>query len=344
MKNNRILFIILTILVLITIFFIVKNSNTTVRKELSDFAVKDTSAITKIFIADRNGNQVTLERKAVNNWSLNDKYEPRPELLKLLLDVIYRMDVRNRVAKAAYNNVIKALASSGIKCEIYLNGSDQPFKTYYVGGQTEDALGTFMIIDKSNMPFVTEIPGFNGYLTPRYSANVEAWRKPVIFQTPLGQIKSLTVSYANFPDKSFNIQSENGKYIVRSPDHKTIIGNVDSVAVENYLSFYSAVYYESRAKELLQVQKDSMLRHQPSITLSLNDASGINKELFIYPMPVSSASLVQQDSIGNPLKYDVDRMYGFLKPENDFFIIQHYTFDKLLRQLTDFEITKQKNR
>jgi len=306
--------------------------------------VKDTASITKIFIADRNGNQVTLEKQQNKSWLLNNKYEPRPDLLKLLLDGIYKIDVRNRVAKAAYNNVVKALATSGIKCEIYLNGSDKPFKTYYVGGQTEDALGTFMIIDKSSMPFVTEIPGFNGYLTPRYSANTEAWRQPILFQTPPTEMKALTVSYSNYPDKSFTIRSDNGKYKVESPVDKKVIANIDSVAVDNYLSFYSNVFYEARAKEITVTKRDSILLNRSSINISLTDIKGVTKELEIYPMPISSSSLVQEDSVGNPLKYDVDRMYGYLKPENEFFIIQHYTFDKLLRQISDFEYKKSKNK
>ncbi len=336
MKKNGILLIILLILVAAIAFFIFNNSATT-RKEISDFAVKDTAAITKIFIANRNGKQITLERKENNQWLLNNKYETRRDLLKLLVDVIYRIEVKNRVAKAAYNNVVKMLSSTGIKCEIYLNGADEPFKTYYVGGQTEDALGTFMIIDKSNMPFITEIPGFNGYLTPRYSTDEEAWRNPVIFQVPPSKLKSLTIVYTNFPEKSFTIQSQKGRYKVSSPNSKKEISGIDSIAVENYLSFYSNVYYEGLAKNLTQPKKDSMLLFPPSIKISISEDNGISKELSIYPMPISSLSLIQEDSLGKPLQYDRDRLYAYLKPENEFFVIQHYSFDKLFRQISDFE-------
>ena len=57
-------------------------------------------------------------------------------------------------------------------------------------------------------------------------------------------------------------------------------------------------------------------------------------------MAITSASLAQQDEKGKPLKYDLDHMYGYLKPQNEFVIIQHYTFDKLLRQLSDFDLNK----
>lgn len=341
MKKNKKLLIILVVLIIPAVYFIFKNTNTTVKKELREFAVKDTAAISKIFLADRNGNKITLEKKN-NTWILNEKFHPRPDFMQLFIEVIYKVDVRNRVAKAAYNNVIKSLASSGIKCEIYLNGSDEPFKTYYVGGQTEDALGTFMIIENSNAPFVTQIPGFNGYLTPRYSVNIDAWKQPIIFQTLPGDIKSLSINYSNFPEKSFTINPVNGSYRIVSPSNKNIINRVDSVAVENYLSFYSNVFFESPATKLTTPKKDSLLLNPPSIVISLTRNNGITKELDIYPMFLTSSSLGRYDSAGNLLKYDLDRVYGYIKPDKEFVILQHFSLDRLLRQFDDFNLEKSK--
>ena len=341
MKKNKKLLIVLVALIIPALYFLFQNKNTTIKKELRDFAVKDTAAISKIFLADRNGNEITLERKN-NKWMVNDKFEPRPDFLNLLLDAMYKIDVRNRVAKAAYNNVIKMLASSGVKCEIYLNGSEDPFKTYYVGGQTEDGLGTFMIIENSNVPFVNQIPGFNGYLTPRYSVNIEAWRLPSLFQISSKDIKSITIKYANYPEKSFTISQKDGSYQIESPFNRNKINLVDSVAVENYLSFYRNVFYESRATNMTSSRKDSILQDPPSITISLTDIKGKNKELEIYPMLLSAGSLAKFDSNGKPLKYDVDRVYGFIRAEKEFVILQQYSLERLLRQFEDFNLQKPK--
>lgn len=340
MNKNKILLIILCSLLVVTAYFIFKNTNTTIKKELRDFAVKDTASISKIFIADRNGNKILLEKSGNKKWVLNGKDEPKPDLLKLLLDAIYKIDIKNRVGKAAYNNVIKTLASSGIKCEIYQNGSQIPSKTYYVGNHTEDGLGTFMIIENSNVPFVTEVPGFNGYLTPRYSVNTDAWKQPRIFNIEPNEIKTLSVSYSNFPDKSFIITVNNGKYTVESPISKKQIKNVDSVAVYNYLSFYNNVFYESPAKELSNIKKDSLLQYLPSIIISLTNKNGTANALNIYPKPITGASISKLDEKGNPLKYDVDRMYAYIIENKEFVIIQHYTFDKYFRQFVDFDLQK----
>lgn len=342
MKKNKILFIILCSLLVVTAYFIFQNTDTTIKKELRDFAVKDTASISKIFIADRNGNKIILEKSNKKKWILNGNDEPKPDLLKLLLDGIYKIDVKNKVGKAAYNNVIKTLASSGIKCEIYQNGSQIPSKTYYVGNHTEDGLGTFMIIENSNVPFVTEVPGFSGYLTPRYSVNIDAWKQPRIFNIEPMNLKTLSVSYSNFPDKSFVITVVDGMYTVESPISNKFIKNVDSVAVYNYLSFYNNVFYESIAKDLNDFEKDSMLQYLPSIVISLTTKNGLTNAVNIYPKAISPASLSKQDEKGNPLKYDVDRMYAYIVQKKEFVIIQHYTFNKYFRQFIDFDRQKPK--
>lgn len=343
MKKNKSLLIILFSLIIITTFFIYRSTNSTIKKELSDFAIKDTASITKIFIADRNGHSVTLERMNKKEWLLNGKDEPKADFLKLFLDGVYKIDVQSRVSKAAYNNVIKALASSGIKCEIYQNDAQTPSKTYYVGSQTEDGLGTFMIIENSTVPFITEIPGFNGYLTPRYSVKTEDWKMPRLFRLEPQDLKSLTVSYSNFPDKSFTITSADGKFKIESPSNKKIIEYVDSVAVDNYLTFYKNVFYEAQAKNLTDFKKDSILQYPPSIIVSLTNKAGQTKEVDIYPIPYSPSSLPQADEKSVKPQFDLDRIYGYVKPEKEFVIIQHYTFDKLLRQFMDFDLHQPKH-
>lgn len=335
MKKNKSLFVILILLSALALFFIFSKNNSTLKKELSDFAVKDTASITKIFLADRNGHSIKLERKE-NQWLLNGKYEPRPDFLNLFLETVYKVEVKARVAKAAYNNVIKALASTGVKCEIYIKDEKDPYKVYYVGGQTENSEGTFMILENSSTPFITEINSFLGYLTPRYSVDEDAWRSTLLFNSIPKEIKELTLSYTNYSEKSFTIRSVNNIYTIENqPTNKETKAN--QASLENYLRLFEKVYFESWVRKMTPLQVDSMIRSKPAITIHLTTQKGLTKTVNIYPMPINERSLTKEDSLGNPLKYDLDRMYGFIKPEKELVTIQHYTFDKLLRQLSDFE-------
>lgn len=134
------------------------------------------------------------------------------------------------------------------------------------------------------------------------------------------------------------ITSENGKYHVESPETKKFIDHVDSVAIDNYLSNFNNIGYQSRDKNLTLHQKDSMLSEPPSIIMKLVDTKNKSKEIDLYPMAVTSTSLAQQDSSGKQLKYDLDLMYGLIRPDSELVVIQHYVFDRLFRQLGDFDL------
>jgi hypothetical protein len=53
-------------------------------------------------------------------------------------------------------------------------------------------------------------------------------------------------------------------------------------------------------------------------------------------MPVNERSIILQDTLGNPLTYDVDRMYGYIQERNDWIVLQHFSFDRLFRRGEDF--------
>ena len=342
MKNNKTLLLLFLVLAGISIYFIYKTKYSTVKDELKNFAVADTASISKIFLADRGGQTITLTRGEDKVWVLNGKYTPRRSNILNLLEVIYKVDVRTKVAKAAYNTVLKTLASNGIKCEIYLNGKDKPERVIYVGGQTEDALGTFMMIENSNAPFITHIPGFNGYLTPRFSTDEMSWRDPALFTYSPERIKSVQLEYANFPANSFRIEQTGGRKRVASADDSNPLSNPDTIGVDNYLNLYSAVYFETIVTSMTKNSIDSMLLLPPGIKLTVTDMDSGSKQLSIYPMPVSKTSLAQTDSLGNPLKYDMDKVYGYLKPDDILIVIQQQNINKLFRRKVDFDLNHSK--
>src|SRR6185295_9205473 len=170
---------------------------------LKDFAVEDTASITKIFIADKFGHASAVERVAPGKWTVNGKYPAREEAINTLLLTMKNMEVRSPVAKAAYNTIMKELASRGRKVEIYQNG--ELSKTYYVGSATQDQLGTFMFLENSSVPFVLFIPGFDGYLTTRYILDEEEWKEHLILDLSIENIASVTSQDLEQPENSIVI-------------------------------------------------------------------------------------------------------------------------------------------
>ncbi|HNB13426.1 MAG TPA: hypothetical protein PKY09_11010, partial [Bacteroidia bacterium] len=97
MNKNRILLLIVVLLLSVTGYYYFKNSDSTIKKELRDFAVADTSSIDKIFLADKKGNKALLERKSPALWTINGKYPARQDAINFLLKTIKQIEVRSPV-------------------------------------------------------------------------------------------------------------------------------------------------------------------------------------------------------------------------------------------------------
>src|SRR5690349_12632150 len=113
LKKNKILIIATLVLAIVAVWLIMRTRSGTVQ-EYHNFAVEDTASITKIFLADRSGKSIELEREG-NRWHLNKKYYARRDAVKSLLETLKLVSLRSVVPKSMYNTVIKQLSTGAIK-------------------------------------------------------------------------------------------------------------------------------------------------------------------------------------------------------------------------------------
>ena len=78
------------------------------------FSVSEIEKIDKIFLSDRKGNNITLQ-KDNNIWTVNNKYNVRNDAISTLLSTIKKISIQRPVPETGYNNVIKQLATTGVK-------------------------------------------------------------------------------------------------------------------------------------------------------------------------------------------------------------------------------------
>ena len=156
---------ILFILISFFVIFLFYNNNQKLKSEAEkNFAIENIDEINKIFLSDRKGTNLTLYKND-KVWKINNKYNVRNDAINTLLTTIKDIKVQRPVSNTSYNNVIRQLASTGVKVEIYYG---KKIKTYTVGGSTSNHLGTYMLMDEAKNPYIIHIPGFNGFLSPRY--------------------------------------------------------------------------------------------------------------------------------------------------------------------------------
>ncbi len=326
MKNTVLLLLLFLLVGSLTFYFFKKeDKKTTILTEDGDFAVKNIDEIRKIRLSDKNGTTTVLEKKS-NHWQVNEQWKANPNAINNLLETIQRVSIKYIPPRAAVPNILKDIATNKIKVETY-NQTNRLLKSYYVGGVTNDELGTHMIMVGATAPFVTHIPGFEGTLRARYLLDEYDWRDKTIFQEKIDNIQSLSIEYPKQKNKSFLLERRDGAYEVLPFYESTPKYNrtVEKGLIEKYLVGYDHLVAE--AFENNNPLRDSISRLLPFSTIRLKTVSGAEKELRLYPI-VKTAKNGQQilNQNGKPL---VEKYFASVNGE-DFMLIQHLVFGKIL--------------
>jgi len=335
MKNNLIGLVILLVLGAIAFVVYQQRGSGTIKPELHDFAVKDTANITKIFLADKAGQTILLERKNDREWTVNKNHKARKDAVDVLLKTIKRVEMKAPVAKTAHDNIVKLLAGKSTKVEIYKG--DEKAQTYYVGDATNDNQGTYMLIEGSRTPFICHIPGFIGYLSSRYMTRILEWRDSEIFSYTLPQIAEIKVEFHNEPERSFRITHSKDRVVqlFQNSEKEELVNNMDTVFVKRYMLNYGNVRFEG-IQPYDEARVDSIVHSPPYFTISVTDRQGETKSITSFRLPANPDAI---DINEIPLVWDLDRMHGMLNGnESEVLLIQHFTFDRLTVPIKALEI------
>lgn len=328
MRKYRNYIIITFLLAGLSIFLFLRQKKSTLNRALSDFSVKDTAAVDKIFLADMQGVQVTLVRNG-RKWQIDGKQDARMDAVQIMLATLHDLKVKYPVAKAAFNNIIKDMATSSVKVELYSGGKKT--KTIYVGSPTKDHDGTYMMLEGSSTPFVVEIPGFQGYLSTRFFTSPNQWRASVLLSYNIAQIKELEVILHTNPASSFSIHvdkdaSQSRFRFTLFDAKKQVVSRFDTSLVMQYLSAYKQVNYEFIADQISKTKLDSALT-RPYLSLLITDVSSKKKKIDVLAIPMPPGSTNRG---GESIAYDDERAYVLAdNNRKEIFIGQYFVFDRL---------------
>jgi len=330
MKKIALPVVILVVLVSASIYIYNNSTKGTIKSELSNFAVKDTASITKIFLADKAGNTVLLERLSQSGWRVNEKYPVRKEAIDNLLSTIKRITVKTPVSQAAFENVVRNLSIENTKIEIY-TGDKEPSKVYFVGGNNRAHSGTYMLMENSSRPFLMHIEGFHGFLQPRYFINENDWRQNIVFSYAYEEIATIKVEFPSDPSNSYLIVDQgNNTFSLKSLATGEQLADFDTLAVMQYVASYKKIPFEGFEETKAKEYKDSIVHTTPMQIYEVTNRAGEAKQIKTFIKPMKG-----EDLQGNEVDYDLDRLYGLLD-NGDLVIIQYGIFDRLSIPLDTF--------
>lgn len=306
----------------------------TAEKAANTFSVEDTASISKIFMANKRGEKVLLERLPNNTWLVNGKVPADFPKIQLLLSTLKQMQIQMPIPATMHNTAIGILASRGIKTEIY--AGDKIIKTIYVGSETPDKTGTFMLLEGDDDPYSVHIPGFVGYLTPRFFITEIKWRDKLVFNYEAADIARLEIAYFKNKDESFTFEKslfEQEKSLKNGVGAK-IPADTQQVKIllHSFLNKYVEGYYDDST--FTQSERDSLYRLTPYCSIKLQSVQGKLHQLTFYEKPVGDRTKDRYDELGNERSIDPEKFYVRLDDINQIASIQEYAFRNVLAQLS----------
>jgi hypothetical protein len=297
-----------------------RNSAMDKLKAERDFRVAQPESIGKVFLVHRDGEQVLLERKG-KQWTYNGEWTARPDAIQNLLDALSRLQVLYKPAAAAVPNMVRSLATEGIKVEIY-DRRGKLLKAYYVGGGTVDERGVFVIREGFEQPYVAHLDAWEGNPRFRYNLKGEDWRDRSIFKMDADRIMEVGIEYPAQRNQSFRLSKTQGGFEIRPffPVTPRIQAPVRPGAVEQFLAGFESIVAEDFRNTF--PARDSILQTLPFAVITVKIDKEKEESARLYPIFQEPTSPGGQD--GPVERYFVSTSSG------DFMLAQHRVLKKIL--------------
>lgn len=360
MKNKKnIITIIVAIVLLIGCLLLVlwKNNLISHGKQLQEdmFAIKDSSAVTKIFIADMHENHVLLIRTP-KGWMLSDSIPAVEEKVQALLSTMLNIRIQIPVTQKGIPDAVNTMLVAGIKVEIYEKKplftlfnkgffvKERKAKTYYMGPATQSNVANFAILEGyEDTPFIVAQPGFRGFLTPRYSPFKEDWVSHHLFATKPTRVQEILIQDIEHPEQSYRVEKSGTRFFKLFNSQNVEIAHYDTTKLLNFVSEFKNRNYENIAdlpeEEIKHILKDNLFK-----IITLKDVSGNTFELKLYKM---DENMDYYDEKGNKIEdveyyYNKDRCYGVFNGQTDqIYVLQYFHIDRILQPLSFYAYTPQ---
>ena len=357
-KRNIILIAAAVLIAVVAIIVAATQSRSATFKQ--DYHIADTSTITRIFIADKQDHHVTLQRLADSAWTVDNRYPANQPLVDLLLETLHDMRIRQQVNKNAIPNAVKDLAARAIKVEVYqrtplinlFGGRLQLFPrerltvTYHVGRETQDMLASFMYREGDKVPYIIHIPGFRGFLTPRFPADPLKWRSHVITDLDVHAIQRIELQLPDTPHESFAILRDGDGFAMEMLQNHQRVDGFDTARVAQMLSSFTWLAFDEFASIVPNSFADTCVSGTPRSILTVTDTAGRTSTIATYIKYTNPDDLAKMPDPELYETFDLDRLYAIVRgdcnrhlPENpgqDTVLIQYFTFDNILQPASYF--------
>ena len=304
-------------------------------------------------MADKQDNHVLLQRVADSTsdtmWTVDGLYPASQPMIDMLLETLHDMRIRQQVNKNAVPQVVKLLSARAIKVEVYqrkyfidwFGGKLKLFPreklavTYFVGHETQDMMACHMFRQGDKEPYIIHIPGFRGYLTPRFVTDPMSWRSHTIVHWDIRQLQRVELDIPANPEESFAVERQGEGFAFVLTQTNTTVANFDTARVAQMLSCFANLNFDEFASRVPNSNMDTSFNAGPRTILRITNTDGTTRELktyLKYNNPADSLAMPDNDMYE---MFDLNRLYATID-DKDTVLIQYYVFDNILQPASFF--------
>lgn len=314
-----------------------------------DYHIEDISSITRIYLADKQDNAVLLTRVSDSLWMVDGTYEANQPVIDMLLETLHDMRIRQQVNRAAVPTIIKDLSARAVKVEVYqmkplvnwFGGRLQLFPkerltaTYYVGRETQDMMASYMFREGDKVPCVIHIPGFRGFLTPRFVTEPLKWRSHCIVDLNVREIARVELEIPAMPQESFAIVANGEDLDMEWPIGQRRVEGFDTARVAQMLASFTWLNFDEFASIVPNNNADSCINGAPRAILRITDTTGRTREMKTYIKYTNPSDLAVVGNSSSYELFDINRLYAVLD-NTDTVLIQYNVFDNIMQPASFF--------
>lgn len=329
LKKKYANYLILLVIILTAAIYFFSNSKATFRLRNINFAVENIEDIDQIILkAESNTIQLTKQNNA---WKVNQQYHAKSRNILDFITALNRIEILSPVSKTEKAQIASILKSDGIQVEIIKN--NKSIRKYYVSRPSMHKSKTYMMMYKSNEPFIIHIPSFKVKVAGLFVLDENYWRDHTVFNYKPQDIKEIQLNYPNNPEKSFCLTNYNdGTFSVQSIADNNYLEDFQVEKVARYFIYFQGVEFERVLSGLSKEKTDSILQLTPFTTITVEDFNRDKNSISIYRKEAEN----ELDEFGQKAKFDYNKAYARINNSNEIILIQYHIFDPLLKEIDYF--------
>jgi hypothetical protein len=298
-----------------------------------DFAIPTLDGVTNIVIKHAKLQPRQFQRKGnSNSWIIDGKYPASVEVVRNMTDVLVKMKLKYTPSRAASETAKKNIKEAGIKVMLYA-GEDKPFKTFYIGSDTRESVGTYMMMENGAQVYTMHLPGVNGGFRSRFEQPLHEFRDSYVFKEDKAAIKSITVQYPKGDASSFTLTQagENCSITPLVPNLPQPKGVFNQMIASRYCGFFKSLGAEGLLDN--PELRDTITKKVPFVILTIHRTNGsVSKNSFYNVAEIVDGASPARTAKDVP---GVER-YVLYAADKEIYLCQNTVFKKIFVDYQSF--------